>query len=255
MNDLTRDEQDELIRLMFDPEGDFHAFVMDHDLDHTQPNALWTIIVSLGTLLERKSVIKEFPPATDADRDWIINMLAGSRLCLRLEEAFEPFDRAVPLTDYDWQEIEPYGARDAIVDMSDDGVASRLKGELESAPRDPDGIERRLPYQDFVKRWNEGQLVFFVDRGLAVQAYRLSNSVWTLLLPAAFFLGLVAFIPVMIFVGFWWGLGVLALAIISRKLLTKVAEAWVRKTALDDRSRYRWFTARGVIWARRRGAT
>lgn len=252
MNDLSRDEQDELIHLMFEPEGDFHAFVIKHDLDHAQPNGLWTIIVSLGTLLERKSVIKVFPSDAPADRDWIINMLAGSRLWLRLEEAFDPFDRAVRRTAYDWSEIETFGARDAIAEMIDDNVAARLKGFLAPAPRDPDGMEQRLAYQDFVKRWDAGSLEFFVDRGLAVQSYRLLQSIWTTLFPIAFIVGLIAFIPVIIFVGFWWGLLVLALAILSRKLLTKKADAWVRKEALADRTRYRWFTARGVVWARLR---
>lgn len=248
MNDLTREQQDELIRLMFEPEGDFQEFVMNHDLQHLQPDGLWNILVALGTLLERKAVIEAFPSSSVADRDWVINMLAGTLLWLRLEEAFEPFDRVIRRTEYDWSEIETFGARDAIVEMTDDGIATRLKEFLDPAPRDPDGMEQRMPYQDFVRRWNAGTLQFFVDRGQAVQAYRLSNSIWTSILPFGFIIGLVAFIPIMIFLSFWWGLAVLILAIISRKALTKKAEAWVRKEALDDRTRYRWLTARGVIW-------
>lgn len=251
MNDLSREDQNNLITLMFQPEGDTHAYVMEHDIDHKQPDGLWTIIVALGTLLERKSVIKEFPSAATEDHDLIINMLAGTRLCLRLEEAFEPFDRAIPLTDYEWAEIEIFGARDAIVGLTDNDAAIQIKRLLAPVARDPDGIERRMPYQDFVKQWNQGHLALYVDRGLAVQAYRLADSAWTYL-PLAFFAGLMAFIPVMIFVGFWWGVAVLVLTIFARKLLTKKADTWVRTTALKDRARYRWFTSRGIVWARTR---
>src|SRR3546814_18687374 len=95
-----------------------------------------------------------------------------------------------------------------------------------------------------------GRLSLFVDRGLATQAYRLSGSAWTSILPLTFFVGLLAFIPVAIFWSVWAGVGLLALAIIAKKMLTAKAIAWVRKEAIGDRTRYRWFTARGVIWSR-----
>src|SRR3546814_8516704 len=70
-------------------------------------------------------------------------------------------------------------------------------------------------------------------------------------LPLTFFVGLLAFIPVAIFWSVWAGVGLLALAIIAKKMLTAKAIAWVRKEAIGDRTRYRWFTARGVIWSRK----
>lgn len=250
INDLSREQQDELIRLVFDPNGDHQEFVIANNLEHFQPDGLWTIVVALGTLLERKRVIKDFMSRSDEDRDWIINMLAGTRLWLRLEEAFPPFDRCYRQTEYDWSEIETFGARDAIAEMIDDAIGQRLIGFLEKVPEPADGIYRRLSYQDYVREWEESRLVFFVDRGMAVQAYRFSDSVWANL-PSVFLLGLIAFIPVMIFVGFLWGLSILAIAVSARKLLTTKAVSWVRKDALASRRRYRWFSAHSVIWAKK----
>lgn len=250
INALTRAEQDKLVHLLFEPEGDLHGFVIENNIDHAEPDGLWAIVVALGLFLERKSIIKEFPTASTNDRDRIINMLAGTRLWLRLEEAFEPFNEAFERTDYDWTELRPFGRQIETSDLEGDNVAARLKLRLAPAPVDPEGLERRLAFQDFVEKWETGRLEFFVNRVDAVQAYRLSSSVWTTILPTTFLLGLVAFIPVMVLISFWWGLGVLALAIAARKFLTKQADAWVRKEALSDRERYRWFTARRIIWAK-----
>src|SRR3546814_16768843 len=85
--------------------------------------------------------------------------------------------------------------------------------------------------------YDRGRLSLFVDRGLATQAYRLSGSAWTSILPLTFFVGLLAFIPVAIFWSVWAGVGLLDLAIIAQKMLTAKAIARVRKEAIGDRPR------------------
>src|SRR3546814_14948068 len=102
----------------------------------------------------------------------------------------------------------------------------------------------RLPYQTFSDEDDRGRLSLFVDRGLATQAYRLSGSAWTSILPLTFFVGLLAFIPAAIFWSVWAGVGLLALPIIAKKMLTAKAIAWVPKEAIDGRTLYEWVTAR-----------
>lgn len=245
MDEMSRNQQDELIRAIFN--GEFEEYVMDHDIDHAYPNALWTLVVAAGMDLERSGVIKDFENRTPDDRDWIINFFAPSKLWLRLEEAFPPFDDAYPKTEYLWGELEQFAKRDMIAELEGMDWRRRLRN-----PADPSsGILQRLPYQTFVKEYDSGKLSFFVDRGLAVQAFRLSDSAWTYILPLVFFAGLLAFIPVAIFWSIWGGIVLLTLAIVARKSLTANAVAWVRKDALASRRRFRWLSARGVIWARR----
>ena len=38
INDLSREQQDELIRLVFDPNGDHQEFVIANNLEHFQPD-------------------------------------------------------------------------------------------------------------------------------------------------------------------------------------------------------------------------
>lgn len=252
MADLSREKQDELIRLMFEPEGDYQAFVTEHDVKHEQPDALWTIIVAMGCLLERRRVISDFTQRTDGDRDAIIATLVGSKLWLRLEEVFPPFDSYYRKEDYDWSEIETFSAKDAIAELDGEDAQQELLEFLERPAAPADGAIFRLPWQAYKQEFGSGRLLSIIDRGMAVQAYRLSNSVWTSILPVSFLLGLVAFIPVGIFYSFWAGLAVFVVAIVSRKMLTKMAVDWVRHDALANQERYRWYAARHIVWARRR---
>ena len=80
MNALPREQQDDLIRLIFEPDGEYQSYVMQHDLEHCAPDGLWTIVVAVGMHLERRRVIKDFDERTPADRDWIINFLAPTNL-------------------------------------------------------------------------------------------------------------------------------------------------------------------------------
>lgn len=245
IGDLPRDQQDDLIRGVFD--ADFKDYVMEHDIDHAYPNALWTLIVLAGMHLERKGIIENFEHRTDDDRDQILNYFAPSKLWIRLEEAFPPFDESFRKSDYEWGELLLFAKRDAIAELQEFDWRTKLSKYTE---RDSTMLTR-LPYQTFSDEYNRGRLSLFVDRGLATQAYRLSGSAWTSILPLTFFVGLLAFIPVAIFWSVWAGVGLLALAIIAKKMLTAKAIAWVRKEAIGDRTRYRWFTARGVIWSRK----
>lgn len=245
MDELSREQQDQLIRLVFD--GDFEEYVMAHNLDQAYPNALWTLIVSAGVQLERQGIIRDFESRTDADRDWILNFFAPSKLWLRLEEAFPPFDRCRSKTEYRWGELLQFSDRDAIAEL--DTIDFRAKLRAASAPAD--GVLTRLPYQTMVKEWDRGVLSVFVDRGRAVQAFRSSDSPWSYILPFAFFGSLIAFIPVGIFVSVWAGAGLLALALLARKMLTSFAVDWVRKDALAHRNQYRSYVARDIVWARK----
>src|SRR3546814_11784469 len=65
-----RDQQDDLIRRVFD--ADFQDYVMEHDIDHAYPNALWTLVVLAGMHLEQKGIIENFEHRTDDDRDQIL---------------------------------------------------------------------------------------------------------------------------------------------------------------------------------------
>jgi hypothetical protein len=247
MADLAVEQQNELIRLMFD-----QAAVVEQNVKHGQPDGLWTVIVAMGMWLERKSLVKDFTQRTEADRDRIIDTLTGSNLWLRLEEAFPPFDKYHEHKRYNWSEIETFSAKDAIAELDGDDAKVRLTEFLERPVQPADGTLFRMPYQTYKHEFDTGRLISFVDRGMAVQAYRLSDSNWAMVLPFTFLIGLVAFIPIMIFYRFWVGLAVLAIAIIAKRMLTKKAEQWVRQDALNSRERYRWYSARNIVWARRR---
>ena len=112
---------------------------------------------------------------------------------------------------------------------------------------DPFGIE----YDDFVGEYDAGRLSAFVDRGLAVQAYRLSGSPFVSILPLVFFAGLVSFIPLMVFYSFWAGGIALIAAITARRLLTKKAVNWVRNDALASQEAFEWYRKRRIIWGER----
>lgn len=250
MGDLPREQQDEIIRMIFELDGDYQSYLMQHDVEHHAPDGLWTLVVAGGLYLERRRVIKDFMERTPADRDWIINFFAPTNLWLRLEEAFPPFDSYHRKTDYDWSEIETFSTKDAIADLDGDDVKSDLMEFLLCPGQPSDGMLFRLPYQTYQGEWEAGRLNSVVDRGMSVQAYRLSNSAWTWILPPIFLLGLLAFIPVMIFWSVWIGFGILVTAIIARKMLTKKAVDWVRQDALASRERYRWYSSHNIIWSR-----
>lgn len=189
MGDLSREQQDEIIRLIFEPEGDYRAYVMQNDVENHAPDGLWTCVVAAGMYLERRRVIRDFTVRTDVERDWIINFFAPTNLWLRLEEAFPPFDSYHRKTDYDWSEVETFSAKDAIADLDGDDVQSTLMNFLHRPVPPSDGMLFRLPYQTYKGEWEAGRLNSVVDRGMAVKAYPLSNSAWTWILRRSSSLG------------------------------------------------------------------
>jgi hypothetical protein len=250
MANLPREQQDELIRLIFSPKGDYRSYVMRHDIEHSQPEGLWTLVVAVGSLLEHKGVIKDFHQRSEADRDWIISYFAPTNLWLRLEEAFPPFENYPRKTEYDWREVETFSAKDAIAELDSDDLEADLEEHL-SIPKSPkDGALLRLPYQTFHNEWQAGRLIAYVDRSMAVQVYGATGSAWTYVLPFAFVAGLLAFLPIAVFWNVWVGVGTFVAAIVARKLLNKKAIDWVRNDALAKRDRFRWYSARGIVWAR-----
>ncbi len=75
MGDLPREQQDEIIRTIFEPDSEYQSYVMQHDVEHHAPDGLWTLVVAAGLYLERRRVIEDFTERTPTDRDWIINFL------------------------------------------------------------------------------------------------------------------------------------------------------------------------------------
>jgi hypothetical protein len=246
------EQQNELIRLIFDPKRNYQTYVVEHNIDHTQPDCLWTLIVAVGMFLERNRVIKDFTKRTETDCNRIIEFFAPTNLWMRLEEAYSPFDKYFYKVRYDWNEIEVYSEYDAINDLMGDNLRNDLLADLSSAAPPSDGMLMRLSYETFCSEWQTGRLKAFVDRSMAVQAFQLSDSPWKQILPTIFLLGVVTFLPIAIFLNLWIGICVLVVAIAAKQILTKKAVDWVRGDALVDKERFRFYSSRGVVWGQRR---
>ena len=106
IGDLPVEQQNELIKLTFSTEGDSRAFVMKNNINKSQAEGLWSLVVLLGTALERKGAIKDFDNRSSDDIQIIIEQLAEFALWQRLEEAYPPFDFLEKKTDYHWSELE-----------------------------------------------------------------------------------------------------------------------------------------------------
>lgn len=258
LNDLPREQQNELIQLLFTEGSDHRQWVVDHDLKHDEPDGLARIVVAILQFWQEELEVDAYFDDENVvfdieeQRGTAIHLLAGTNLWLRLEEAFSPFDHYPSPTIYNWTEMAQFSVPADVMDPTDN--LQELRDYLEKVQEPDDGILLRLPYETYTRGWNKGQLSIFVDRGMAVQAYRLSNSAWSHILPIGFIFGLMFFIPIMIFVGLVWGLGVLILAVVARKFLTRKAVDWVRQDSLSAHYRYRWYSARNIVWARRLGS-
>src|SRR3546814_9217564 len=101
---------------------------MEHDIDHAYPNALWTLVVLAGMHLEQKGIIENFEHRTDDDRDQILNYFAPSKLWIRLEEDFPPFDESFRKSDSEWGELLLFAKRNAIAELQEfeDRKSTRL---------------------------------------------------------------------------------------------------------------------------------
>src|SRR3546814_9977625 len=96
-----------------------------------------------------------------------------------------PFDESFRKSDYEWGELLLFAKRNAIAELQEFDWRTKLSKYTE---RDSTMLTR-LPYQTFSDEYDRGRLSLFVDRGLATQAYRLSGSAWTSILPLTFFVG------------------------------------------------------------------
>lgn len=244
MSALPVEGQDELIRIMFDPGGDSQRFVIDNDIDKCQPDALWTILVAVGCFLERRRRIPDFAERTPGDCMQIVNQLRGTLLARRLIRVLSPSNSSREA--YDWSEIESFGARDAIAGMTHDNIVEDLRDFLmheNNTAVFTQPIDTVMPKDLSV----EGINITYLNGPMAVQAYRLSPSLLTTILPFMFLGGLISFIPIGFFVGLWWGVATLIAAILARKYLTTVALRWVVEQAHADLKLRSMFLKHGII--------
>src|SRR3546814_15047611 len=113
---------------------------MEHDIDHAYPNALWTLVVLAGMHLEQKGIIENFEHRTDDDRDQILNYFAPSKLWIRLEEAFPPFDESFRTSDYAWGELLLFATRDAIAELQEFDWRTKLSKRSEERRVGKEGL-------------------------------------------------------------------------------------------------------------------
>src|SRR3546814_18147712 len=135
---------------------------MEHDIDHAYPNALWTLVVLAGMHLEQKGIIENFEHRTDDDRDQILNYFAPSKLWIRLEEAFPPFDESFRKSDYEWGELLLFAKRNAIADLQEFDLRTTLSKYTDRHSTLPP----RTPSQPSSSNTAMGRLPLFVYRGL-----------------------------------------------------------------------------------------
>lgn len=252
-SELAPGEQDELIRLAFEPGSDFRDVVVEKRVKKSQAEGLWRLIVFVGHALEDARQIKSFANRNEQDVEAIVAFLSGTRLWLRLEEAFPPFAWLTSRTDYSWEELE----RIAIGTLSTDEDAPLY--EVKNAickylARSPTQLQSevidRMPYHAFKRTYDEGKLRLFVDKGLclAVGETGLSKSNLPLLTSTLFTACVLGFIPIGIYFGIWFGLATLLVGIFAKRATTALLVGETRAIALSDKQAYRWLLARKIIW-------
>ena len=251
---LPRLKQDEFVRILFTTGTDSREWVVQNDVMHEQPYGIEIIVF---IIIELTVGYEEFyGPRLYEGRGkkrrlsiqkscQAIDMISGTKLAVRLREALAPRSALVGgEIDYNWREMEKIFEID-VLGVDD---LEEIKEYLEKVPEPSAGIIPGLSHRDYKKGWDNGALTLYVDRGLATQEYQHSKSQWANWLPLTFLGGLIAFLPVMIFIGFFWGLAILGLAILSRKMLSAKAEDWVRQDSLANPERYEWYCARKIVW-------
>ena len=106
IGELTAPEQDELITSILASDGDFRKLAVRKEIKKSQAEGVWALIVFTGLALEEARRIKNFETRDDQDVQEIVAFFSGTKLWLRLEEAYPPFDFLEKKTDYDWSELE-----------------------------------------------------------------------------------------------------------------------------------------------------
>lgn len=250
---LTAAEQDELINALLDPARDFRELVVHQGIKKTQAEGLWSLIVFVGLELERANRISSFDRRTEKDIQEIIAFFSGTKLWLRLEEAYPPFAMLHTKTDYPWTELEKIKI-DSLTEATGEPLYKVKSKICEYLVGDPSQLRSevidRMPYHAFKQTYDEGKLVFFFDKRLALtigQKGLIKNPI-PKFCSIGFPLSLIGFIPVGIFVGFWYGLATLLMALICKRLTTHFLGKEIRKLALSEKEIYRWLLARKVIW-------
>ena len=256
IGDVPPDEQDELIRACLGTEPDYRELVVQKAIKKSQAEGLWSLVVTAGLALERMGRLKDFEARTDDDVQEIIAFLSGTKLWLRLEEAYPPFNFRELKTDYDWSELErvDIGVLSETAGQSPFRVKSNICKHIASPPLQFDTpVIDRMAYHAFKQLYEEGKLRLFVDRMLATLVGRrgmVKNPLMPLL-PFTFYGGLLAFIPLWIFAGFWYAVAGPVLAFASKSLTMKILLEETRGLALADKEAYRWMVSRRIIWLQR----
>lgn len=250
---LVSEEQDELIRFILEPDKDFRELVVRKDVKKSQAEGLWSLVVFVGLALEGTNRISDFDGRTEKDIQEIIAFFSGTKLWLRLEEAYPPFDFLSKRTNYSWGELEKI-RMEALTEATGEPlykIKSKICEFLSSAPSQLQSeVIDRMPYHAFKQTYDEGKLILFTDKGLStiVGRSRLIKSPVPTVLALVFSGTLLAFIPIGIFVGLWYGVATLVLAVVSKKLTTRFLVQETRRLALSDKEIYRWLLARRIIW-------
>lgn len=250
ISSLHPDEADRLIRETFAKDGDSRALVMEWNVNKKQAEGLWFLIVSVGSNLQERGLIRNFLDRDDRDIQKIIAAFDGSALWRRIEEAFPPFDYLPTRTAYDWTELED------LPETFDHYLRLPISALIEDgdlAPAENDAvIYDRLSFEELHAPRNKGRWNLVVDR---VLAYRVASRVKTgilgwasLICPVIF----VASIPVMIWVNLWAGLAMIISGIVIMRWSAADLRRRIFVSAWLNREEYRWLLSRRVIWARAR---
>lgn len=262
LSDLSQYKQDEFIRLLFEP-SEFREWVIQNDVKHELTFGLAClvgVIIRIATGDDYYDIDYINQPLNDKQRLRALDLLSGTMLGSRLKAAF---CHGTGQINYDWQEMYKIAEIDIVMDedfpeiknylqkISEVSEVGSVEYSYDSRKEFPDHSENgnvELSYDKYKEGWDNGTLTLYVDRGLATQVFRHSKPTWAHWLPLVFLGGLLAFIPVMIFVNFIWGLAVLILAIVSRKMLSAKAVDWVRQDSLGSPDRYQWYSSRKIVW-------
>lgn len=107
INDLSRQDQDQTIRITFSPEGELHDFVMDRDILRSEAQGLWVAVVKVGLLLEDCGLIADFDERSPAEIERIIRVLEVTPLGVRLRETFHPEQSSQ--SQFNWRKLQRVG--------------------------------------------------------------------------------------------------------------------------------------------------
>ena len=250
--ELTVGVQDELIRAVLGTSHDFREIAVTHDVIKAQTEGLWTIVVLLGMALERDRKISNFEERTEDEVALLVASISGTKLWLRLEEAYPPFNFREERTEYDWSELEPLQMEELseVAGESLLEVKHALFKKLKSRPLIfKPNRDDRMPYHAFRPLYDQGKVILFVDRSLAPVAG--ASGVVKSAAPTYIALSVAALVAapaVWFFFGFLFSLPLFILAIaLFRGSFGKTIMS-VRQAAINDKEKYRWLMSRRVIW-------